>query len=74
MNLLSETSFFANNLKMKLLRIKISKLVFDSLCLLIYNLHSTKLPRAAFPPFLTTPTSQDCGINNFHVAYTTPET
>ena len=48
-------------------------LVLDSLSLV--NLQSTfhSAPRA-FPPFLTTPTSYDYGINNCHVAYTTSAT
>lgn len=47
------------------------KLALDSLSLV--NLQSTfhTGPRA-FPPFLTTPSSHDYGVNNFYVAYTTP--
>lgn len=50
------------------------KLVLDSLSL--FNLQSAfhKAPKTTLPPFLITPTSYDCGRNNFHAAYTTPET
>lgn len=47
------------------------QLLLASLSLFNLTICIPKAPMAASPTFLTTPTSQDCTVNNFHVAYWT---